>query len=105
LLALEAGHAAQGNVMVDRVLAANPKYPEALYVRGLINLMGLRRSKAAARDFQRLPCRRALRFTPDRRCDATRACSQSGPPMTGLSCLSITACHVPLDVLESFLPT
>jgi hypothetical protein len=37
--------------MVDRVLAASPDYPEALYVRGLINLMGLRRPKAAERDF------------------------------------------------------
>ena len=37
--------------MVDRVLAADPKYPEALYVRGLINLMGLRRPRAAMSDF------------------------------------------------------
>jgi len=51
LLALEVGRAAQGKAMVDRVLAANPKYPEALYVRGLINLMGLRRPKAAEHDF------------------------------------------------------
>ena len=41
----------QGKAMVDRVLAADPKYPEALYVRGLINLMGLRRPGAAERDF------------------------------------------------------
>jgi cytochrome c-type biogenesis protein CcmI len=51
LLALEVGRAAQGKAMVDRVLAADPKYPEALYVRGLINLMGLRRPRAAERDF------------------------------------------------------
>jgi hypothetical protein len=51
LLALEVGRAAQGKTMVDRVLAASPRYPEALYVRGLINLMGLHRAKAAARDF------------------------------------------------------
>jgi tetratricopeptide (TPR) repeat protein len=51
LLAFEVGRAAQGKAMVDRVLAANPHYPEALYVRGLINLMGLRLPKAAARDF------------------------------------------------------
>jgi cytochrome c-type biogenesis protein CcmH/NrfG len=51
LLAFEVGRAAQGKTMVDRVLAANPDYPEALYVRGLINLMGLRRPKAAERDF------------------------------------------------------
>jgi len=51
LLAFEVGRAAQGKTMVDRVLAADPKYPEALYVRGLINLMGLRRPRAAERDF------------------------------------------------------
>jgi hypothetical protein len=51
LLAFEVGRAAQGKAMVDRVLAANPNYPEALYVRGLINLTGLRRPKAAERDF------------------------------------------------------
>ena len=51
LLAFEVGRAAQGKTMVDRVLAANPYYPEALYVRGLINLMGLRRPRAAERDF------------------------------------------------------
>jgi hypothetical protein len=37
--------------MVDRVLTANPHYPEALYVRGLILLMGLRQPRAAERDF------------------------------------------------------
>jgi hypothetical protein len=51
LLAFEVGRAAQGKAMVDLVLAANPKYPEALYVRGLIDLMGLRRPRAAERDF------------------------------------------------------
>ena len=51
MLAFEVGQAAQGKAMVDRVLAASPNYPEALYVRGLINLMGLRRPSAAARDF------------------------------------------------------
>ena len=51
LLAFEVGRAPQGKAMVDRVLAANPDYPEALYVRGLINLMGLRRPKAAEHDF------------------------------------------------------
>src|SRR5262249_45212662 len=51
LLAFEVGRAAQGKTMVDRVLAANPDYPEALYVRGLIDLMGLRRPRAAERDF------------------------------------------------------
>jgi cytochrome c-type biogenesis protein CcmH/NrfG len=51
LLAFQVGHAVQGKAMVDRVLAANPNYPEALYVRGLINLIGLRRAGPAARDF------------------------------------------------------
>jgi cytochrome c-type biogenesis protein CcmH/NrfG len=51
LLAFEVGRAAQGKAMVDRVLAASPNYPEALYVRGLINLTALRRPSAAARDF------------------------------------------------------
>jgi Flp pilus assembly protein TadD len=51
LLAFEVGRAAQGKAMVDRVLAADPEYPEALYVRGLISLMGLRRPRAAERDF------------------------------------------------------
>jgi hypothetical protein len=51
LLAFEVGRAAQGKAMVDRVLAVNPDYPEALYVRGLINLMGLRRPTAAEHDF------------------------------------------------------
>ena len=51
LLAFEVGRAAQGKAMVDRVLAANPDYPEALYVRGLINLIGLRRPTAAEHDF------------------------------------------------------
>jgi cytochrome c-type biogenesis protein CcmH/NrfG len=51
LLAFEVGRAAQGKAMVDRALAADPKYPEALYVRGLINLVGLRRPRAAMSDF------------------------------------------------------
>ena len=51
LLAFEVGRPAQGKAMVNRVLAADPHYPAALYVRGLINLMGLRRPRAAERDF------------------------------------------------------
>lgn len=51
LLAFQVGHPAQGKAIADRVLAANPNYPEALYVRGLINLIGLRRPRPAARDF------------------------------------------------------
>jgi cytochrome c-type biogenesis protein CcmH/NrfG len=50
LLAFEAGQAVQGKTMVDRVLAAHPDYPEALYVRGLILLTGLHQPQAAERD-------------------------------------------------------
>lgn len=52
MLAFDVGHPAQGKAMVDRVLAVNPKYPQALYVRGLINLIGLRRPRAAVGDFR-----------------------------------------------------
>jgi len=51
LLAFDAGRPTVGKAMVDRVLAADPNYPEALYVRGLINMIGLRRPRAAAHDF------------------------------------------------------
>jgi cytochrome c-type biogenesis protein CcmH/NrfG len=51
LLAFEVGQAAQGKIMVDRVLTADPNYAEALYVRGLIDLIGLRQPKAAEGDF------------------------------------------------------
>ncbi|MFE9694541.1 tetratricopeptide repeat protein [Micromonospora sp. NPDC005806] len=50
LLAFQVGQAAQGKSMVDRVLAAHPEYPEALYVRGLILLMGLHQPQAAEAD-------------------------------------------------------
>jgi cytochrome c-type biogenesis protein CcmH/NrfG len=51
LLAFEVGRAAQAKTMVNHVLTANPKYPEALYVRGLVDLMGLRQPTAAQHDF------------------------------------------------------
>lgn len=50
LLAFQVGQAAQGKSMVDRVLEAHPKHPEALYVRGLILLMGLHQPQAAKAD-------------------------------------------------------
>jgi cytochrome c-type biogenesis protein CcmH/NrfG len=50
LLAFEVGRTEQGKTMIDRVLAVHPNYPEALYVRGLILLMGLRQPQAAERD-------------------------------------------------------
>ena len=49
-LAFEVGRARRARTMVDRALATNPKYPEGLYVRGLIDLMGLRQPAAAVRD-------------------------------------------------------
>jgi tetratricopeptide (TPR) repeat protein len=52
LIAFEVGRPGQARTMVDRVLTANPTYPEALYVRGLVDLMGLRNAKAAERDFR-----------------------------------------------------
>jgi cytochrome c-type biogenesis protein CcmH/NrfG len=52
LLAFDVGRAQQAKAMVNRVLAANPKYPEALYLRGLINLVGLRQPRSAVRDFR-----------------------------------------------------
>jgi tetratricopeptide (TPR) repeat protein len=50
LLAFEVGRTGQGKKLVDRALAAHPDYPEALYVRALILLMGLHQPGAAARD-------------------------------------------------------
>jgi hypothetical protein len=50
LLAFEVGRARQARTIVDRALASNPTYPEGLYVRGLIDLMGLRQPAAAVRD-------------------------------------------------------
>jgi hypothetical protein len=50
LLAFEVGQAAQAKTMVDRVLAAHPDYPDALYARALILLMGLNQPQAAERD-------------------------------------------------------
>lgn len=52
LIAFEAGHAPDAKKMVDQVLAAQPKYPEALYARGLIELMGLRQTAPAERDLK-----------------------------------------------------
>jgi cytochrome c-type biogenesis protein CcmH/NrfG len=50
LVAFEAGQAAQGKQLVDAVLQAHPRFPEALYARGLIELMGLRQPAAARAD-------------------------------------------------------
>jgi len=52
LIAFAAGQAAQAKTMVDTALAAHPRYPEALYARALIHLMGLRDPVAAERDLR-----------------------------------------------------
>jgi Tfp pilus assembly protein PilF len=50
LLAFEVGQTTEAKDMLDRVLARDPKYPEALYVRGLVLLSGLHQPRAATRD-------------------------------------------------------
>ena len=50
LLAFEVGRTQQAKDMLDRVLRADPRYPEALYVRGLVLLSGLHQPAAATRD-------------------------------------------------------
>ncbi|HST64658.1 MAG TPA: hypothetical protein VLM05_05675, partial [Mycobacteriales bacterium] len=50
LLAFEVGQTAQAKQMADRALTTDPKYPEALYVRALILLMGLHQPQAAIKD-------------------------------------------------------
>jgi cytochrome c-type biogenesis protein CcmH/NrfG len=51
-IAFAAGQAAQAKKLVDTALSAHPGYPEALYVRGLIQLMGLNQPAAASRDLK-----------------------------------------------------
>jgi tetratricopeptide (TPR) repeat protein len=50
LLAFEVGQPGQAKSMLDTVLDADPAYPEALYVRGLVLLSGLHQPAAAKRD-------------------------------------------------------
>jgi tetratricopeptide (TPR) repeat protein len=50
LLAFEVGQPQQAKTMLDRAITADPDYPEALYVRGLVLLSGLHRKAAAAKD-------------------------------------------------------
>ena len=52
LIAFAAGQTAQAKKLVDTALTAHPRYPEALYARGLIQLMGLRDPTAAQRDLK-----------------------------------------------------
>jgi len=51
-IAFAAGQAAQAMKLVDTALSAHPGFPEALYVRGLIQLMGLHEPAAASRDLK-----------------------------------------------------
>lgn len=50
LIAFQGGHASDAKSMLDKVLKAQPKYPEALYARGLVELMGLSQTSAAKQD-------------------------------------------------------
>lgn len=52
LVAFTSGNAEQAERMVDRALRTRPGYPEALYVRGLVLAMGLKRPAAAERDLR-----------------------------------------------------
>jgi hypothetical protein len=52
LVALAAGRPTEGKRLVDAVLAKHPSYPDALYTRGLIYLVGLHRSSPGVRDLQ-----------------------------------------------------
>jgi cytochrome c-type biogenesis protein CcmH/NrfF len=52
LVAFKAGSAKQADALVSKALAAHPRYPEALYTRGLIRAMGLHRQAAAMRDLE-----------------------------------------------------
>ena len=78
LIAFAAGQAAQAKKLADTALSAHPRFPEALYARGLIQLMGLRDATAAERDL-----RGYLAVAPDgshRRSVETLLVLTSGPP-------------------------
>jgi cytochrome c-type biogenesis protein CcmH len=50
LAAFTAGQPREALTLLDRVLVVTPRYPEALYVRGLVRLMGLKQAAAAKTD-------------------------------------------------------
>jgi cytochrome c-type biogenesis protein CcmH len=52
LVAFQAGNAKQADALVSKALAEHPRYPEALYTRGMIRAMGLHHTAAATRDLQ-----------------------------------------------------
>jgi cytochrome c-type biogenesis protein CcmH/NrfG len=50
--AFTSGSAESAKKLVDLALRTRPRYPEALYLRGLVNGMGLHRTPAAERDLR-----------------------------------------------------
>jgi tetratricopeptide (TPR) repeat protein len=52
LIAFASGQAAQAKKLADTALTAHHRYPEALYARGLIELMGLRHTTEGVRDLR-----------------------------------------------------
>jgi cytochrome c-type biogenesis protein CcmH/NrfG len=52
LTAFTSGDVRLARSLVDRALRAEPRHPEALYTRGLIEATGQRRPAAARRDFK-----------------------------------------------------
>ena len=99
-IAFAAGQTAQAKKLVDTALSAHPGYPEALYVRGLIALMGLRDPAAAEARPQGLPRRRAERITPLLGRDSPGH-HERALEMTGLGYISVSGCHASLSLLES----
>jgi len=51
-LAYAVGQTEQAKTLLDTALAAHPKYPEALYARGLILIVALHQPKAAVKDLE-----------------------------------------------------
>lgn len=52
MMAFVSGAPTEAKRIVDRVLRAHPRYPEALYTRGMVQLMGLRRPGPARADLR-----------------------------------------------------
>lgn len=79
MMAFVARAPAEAKRIVDRVLRAHPGYPEALYTRGLVQLMGLRHLSAGRADLHAY-----LRVAPfgahRRTVETLLALSEKGPP-------------------------
>lgn len=69
LIAFQAGAVQRADSLATRVLHDHPRYPEALYTRGLIRAMGLHRPSAAMRDLKAY--QRVARFGSHRTAVAT----------------------------------